>query len=216
MRPSLSCVLPLSGALLLWPQPTGAQVRVELGPVVGVFAPTSNVSATAPGSVLPLPGDAAKHRTGFAYGAAATLWPTQHFGLGLLAMRSSSELEFSSIGSDTAITAAVSFGAALALWRLPYGPRTNDIRFGIGLGVLKHEGAAYRPYGEPTSTAATASFGTLLALDPHLGVDLGLTAFLYRLQLSSGGTSAPQSRFQTDLLGRVAVAYRIGHPAKGR
>ncbi len=44
---------------------------------------------------------------------------------------------------------------------------------------------------------------------------MGLTAFLYSLRLAPGGTATSQSHFQTDLLGRVALVYRLGRPDAG-
>jgi len=187
-----------------------AQTRVDLGPVVGLYAPTSSVFAYQPSPIGPL-GAEATFGTGVAIGGEAVVWFSRHLGAGLLGATGATSLKFAGF----APTGHVVIGAGAAFWRVPFANEQSDLRIGAGVAYLKHTGSAFKPFGSPSNLAGFASFGTYRSITRSIGVELSLNACLYNLLLTEPGTGSPPppSRFQVDLLGRVGLIYqlRVGH-----
>ena len=203
----------LASGVLLRPQPLLAQDRVEVGPLVGFFAPTT----TFAGPLRMVPGsNNYTLNIAIAVGAEANIWLTPRVGLGaLIGWSPSAVRQESATLADTSLSAPVQlFGMFLAL-KFNLSHLNGDVRARAGAGYLRHMGAAFAPYGHPGSLTGLVGIEATLPLRRALRLTGGLDAYLYSLQLTDTFGTRYEHRFQADLLARVGLmwvpgAHRVG------
>ena len=186
---SRPCALALA-CLLLLTSATAAQTRVEVGPILGLYAPLGSFGPAVYYSTA-LPNDPAD-LSGVAVGGQARWWVTPRVGL-----QADATVAFSRVGGGPtpigvlpATAARVFTGSAQVLYSVLVGGDRRRIWVSAGAGVVRHGGAAYRPYGSPIQLAGAFGIGSTFPLGRKLSVLAGATALLYQLNVrDSVGTS---------------------------
>ncbi len=171
------------GGLLVGPPPVGAQVRIDVAPVIGYYHPLGTFDqASVYSTTLPT---SPQDLSGFAWGGAVHLWSGGHFGAEIQVVDASSTIAsvITPGGPSPPTSAHVLMATAQALYvasRTPEGPR---VWFGAGPGVVHHGGDAYAPYDSPTEIAATLSLGSAVAIWSHLDATFGVDMLFYAFDL---------------------------------
>jgi hypothetical protein len=172
------------------PPPASTQVRVDVGPLLALYAPLSAFQA-APYYTTQLPtspGDLG----GFAWGGEARLWMTLRVGLQFQVASTSSMVGGGNTpgGPVPSTPARVLTASVQALYQVATAGHGAQFWIGGGLGVVRHEGAAYAPYGAPAQLATALGAGAAMPLRRHLTATVGITTFLYSMDVAdSAGTS---------------------------
>lgn len=186
--------------------PLSGQVSVDIAPLGGFYAPTTDFAAQGTGPLVIGP-DRWKQTTAIAYGGEATLW-LGSLGVTASYLTTPSDVEVSAGFVDTTFKASVHIATVQAIFALRPGKIDNRVYFAAGVGQVMRRGAAYKANNEPSSTGAALGIGTRIELLPRLGIDLGLQTLIYKLGLKTATESFEKST-QIDLLGRVGVTFRL-------
>jgi hypothetical protein len=192
--------------LLSRPAPAVAQARIEVGPVLGVYLPAGSFQP-APYYSTALPSDPSD-MTGLAWGAEGRVWIGPRFGLQLGATVASSRVGGGAtpVGVLAPTSVRVLTGSVQALYNLQAGRRTHLWVSG-GVGVVRHGGQAYTPYGSPTQLTGVLGVGSSIPLQGQLRLTLGLITQLYSLTVRDSAARPVQRGFQVDAVPRVGIAW---------
>jgi len=183
------------------PASVQAQVHLDLGPVAGFYAPTTDFQ-----SIQPFFAPRWKQAISIAYGAQGTLWH-RHLGITASYIVAPSDVKVNgSTGPN--LDASIKVAALQALLALEVGDLANTVQLSAGVARVLRGGAAYRDYDGLASTALTLGVGGRFELLPRLDLDLGLSGLMYSLKLTSGAT-ATRSSSQVDLIGRAGLMLRL-------
>jgi len=208
--------LTLAGvAVVAVPGALRAQAALELGPFIGVYAPVGSLGT--PNEQGPLPTKASDLRA-LAWGAVGRLWFNARLAIELQGAVAASQfgggeyLVCGIVPSGCSLTppkeARVVTLAAQVLYRP--SPIGFPVWFSAGAGVVQHGGAAYANagIGAPRRLAGALGFG----LDQHLGrrltATLGVTTFIYSLEVDDGFGGSVMHGLHSDVLARLALAWR--------
>ncbi len=203
------------GAVLLGhlvPGAIAAQVRFDVGPYVGLYAPTGSFpSAPFPGP-FELPPARSRQGTAVAVGAQGTLWFVSRIGLSVQWGTTSSVVrtreEFGS--QDAEQSARVSAGALQLLVPLEVPSLQGRVYVGAGVGLVRRSGDFYEAYERPSNVAGVLGLGSDFALVRHAHLTLGFQSYLYSLRLRQEGGPTFDSGFQADMLARVGFMLELG------
>jgi hypothetical protein len=204
-RSRISLVAPVLVTVLA--PAASAQARVELGPFLAFYTPLSSFEL-APYYTTRLPhspGDL----SGAAWGGEARLWLTQRAGLQLQIAAASSTVGGGNTpgGPASSTPARVLTASAQALYTVPPCAHTARIWIGGGLGVVRHGGAAYAPYRAPTQLATVLGLGSAIPIGRHLNATVGVTTFLYSIDVSDSAGTALEHGAQVDPLVHAGLAW---------
>ncbi len=204
-RASVICVLILTVILAA---PVPAQVRLEVGPILGLYAPASNFQpAPYYSTALPnSPGDL----TGLALGGQGRLWLTSRLGIQLDAASTSSNVGGGNTpaGSFPPTGARVLTASAQLLFSLLAPSHNSHVWCSAGPGLVRHGGAAYSRYGSPIQLATAVGLGSAVPIAGRLSIDIGVTAFLYNLDVSDSVGTSLEHGFQVDPLVHAGITLR--------
>lgn len=184
-----------------------AQTSVEVGPLVALYAPvgTYNPNAGYSTALPSKPSDLG----GVAWGALGRLWLTPKLGVQLRGAATSSRFGGGMCCPGGIVTsptrATVVTVAAEALHRP--APAKFPLWFSAGLGIVRHGGPAYAPYGAPSPLAGVLGLGFDVHIGAHLTAALGVTELFYSLNFKGNGSTFEHGP-QTDVLAHVALAWR--------
>ena len=183
---------------------------VEIGPLVGVYAPVGTFrSPDAFSFTLPTtPSDLGA----VAWGGQGRLWVTPRFGVQLqaavAASRRAAPFNAPSSGSggvDT-IHAQIVILTAQVLYRP--APRALPLVLSAGIGIVRHGGDAYAGFSTPSPVAGVVGFGFDVHVGHALTATLGLTTLFYSIDLQDSGGRSLERGFQADLLPHLSLAWR--------
>ena len=196
---ALSCTVGLA-------RPCAAQDRLEIGPLLGLYAPLGSFQpAPYYSTALPTgPGD----MSALAVGAQARFWFRGRLGLQLQAAEASSNVGGGNTpgGVSPPSTVHILTGTVQALYNLhPWG-RTR-LWISGGAGLIRHGGTAYAPYGSPSRAAGVLGLGTSLPLTKHLRGELGLTTLLYSFDLQDSTATSIEHGFQVDPVASLGFTW---------
>ena len=90
-------------------------------------------------------------------------------------------------------------GTAQVLYNFTSSKAYHRIWLSAGLGVVRHGGPAYQPYGSPTSLAGVFGVGSTFPLAHRLNFTAGLTTMVYNLAVVDGAGATVQAGRQVDL-----------------
>jgi hypothetical protein len=185
--------------------PATAQARFEVGPLFAYYRPVGTFDPTAASSVtLPArPSD----KAGAALGVRGRVWLPNHIGVEFQAAEawSSVGLVFTPAGPIGPTSVTVLTLAAQGLYEVA-SAETCQFWLSAGGGLVRHDGDSYGRYGSPTPLAATLGFGSNIRLQGRLNAVLGLTTYLYFLEVRSSGTTL-QRGFQVDPLLQAGLTW---------
>ena len=184
-----------------------AQARVELGPLLALytpmsgFRPASYYTTSLPNS----PGDL----SGLAWGGDARLWFTQRAGLQLQIASASSRVGGGNTpgGPVSSTPARVLTASVQVLYTVATAARGTRLWIGGGVGVVRHGGAAYAPYGAPAQLATVLGLGSAIPIGRHLNATVGLTTFLYSIDVSDSAGTTLEHGAQVDPLVHAGLAW---------
>ena len=203
------------GAVLLahlTPGAIAAQVRFDVGPYVGFYAPIGSFpSAPFPGP-FELPPARSRQGTAVAVGAQGTLWFVPRIGLSVQWGTTSSVVRTrEQFGSqDAEQSARVSAGALQLLVPLEVPSLQGRVYVGAGVGLVRRSGDFYEAYERPSNVAGVLGLGSDFALVRHAHLTLGFQSYLYSLRLRQQGGPTFDSGFQADMLARVGFMLELG------
>jgi hypothetical protein len=186
-----------------------AQIRVDVGPLVAIYAPLGSFqseqvhSSSLPGS----PGDL----WGLALGGHVTVWPAQRFGVQLQAASAWSKPfagGFTPGGYVPSQSAEVVTVSAEVLYNLVSPRQKNRLWLGVGPGLVEHKGAGYTAIGvsAPSQMATVAEVGAAISEGRNLDLNLGVTMFFYNIMVSAFGNTLEQGT-QVDPLFHVGLSW---------
>ncbi|MES1259659.1 MAG: hypothetical protein ABUL71_03620, partial [Gemmatimonadota bacterium] len=197
---------------LLAPASLRAQVTVELGPLVGVYAPIGSFGPYDATSIA-FP-QSPSELTAFAWGGEARLWINRRIGVqlqGAVAKRSvgggvNTPAGWTSTPKDAQIVLA---SAQLVYRPSPAGPVTLS----AGIGTVRRSGDAFYVSPQQQVTGFNPMGGTVGAgydvdLGHRLVASLGVTAYLYSLDMHDRFGQKWEQGFQVDLLPHLTMAWR--------
>ena len=72
---------------------------------------------------------------------------------------------------------------------------------------MRHGGAAYAPYGAPAQLATALGLGSAIPIGLHLNATVGLTTFLYSIDVSDSAGTSLEHGAQVDPLVHVGLAW---------
>ena len=194
---------------------TGLSNGIVVTPYIGAYLPSSDVArvgATSGGSTV---NGALKHEVAAAFGATASYWLNDRFGLEAGGAYATSGLkgtmsatEFGSASSTQ--TAHVWLGSARVMMQLLPATSGYNLRFGIGPAVISRGGTAYAGDASGTTTGTTdfgaaASLCTRIGLTDKIGLRLRAEDYIYSAKLGYKGATAADnysfdSRTQNDFV----------------
>ena len=184
-----------------------AQTSVEVGPLVALYAPVGTFNSNA-GHSTALPSKPSD-LGGVAWGALGRLWLTPKLGVQLRGAAASSRFEGGMCcpgGFVTSPTRATVVTVTAEALHRP-APTILPLWFSAGLGIVRHGGPAYAPYGAPSPLAGVLGFGFDVHIGSHLTAALGVTELFYSLDFKGNGITFEYGP-QTDVLAHVALAWR--------
>lgn len=183
-----------------------AQVRAEFGPIIGYCRPVGSFESTS-ASAVTLPAHPSDN-AGAALGLEGRLWVGRRFGVELRAAN-----EWSSVpasvppGGPVGPTAAhVLTLAAQGIWALAVGPKARAW-VGAGVGLMRHGGSANAPYGSPTNVAGTIGLGSSIRVHDPIRAVLGVTTYLYSLNVQSALGPTLERGCQVDPLVHLGMVW---------
>lgn len=189
-----------------------AQVRFEVGPYIGIYAPTASFSsAPFPGPFM-LPPATSRQGTAVVVGAQGTLWLDSRLGLSIQWGTASSAVRTrAEFGVQEAEQPArVSAGAVQLLVPLQVPSLQGRVHVGAGVGLVRRSGDFYEAYERPRNVTGVLGLGSDFALSRLAHLTLGFQSYLYSLQLRDSEGTTFDSGFQTDLLARVGFMLLLG------
>jgi hypothetical protein len=194
------------------PEGLAAQVRFELGPYVGIYAPIASFSSAPFQGPFILGPATSRQGTAVMVGAQGTFWLDSRIGLSIQWGTASSTVrtreEFGTQESEE--SARVSAGALQLLVPLQVPSLQGRAHVGAGVGLMRRSGDFYEVYERPTNVAGVLGLGSNFALSRQVHLMLGFQSYLYSLQLRQTGGDTFDSSFQTDFLARVGVLLQLG------
>ena len=194
--------------LLALTTPLAAQSRIEVGPLVALYAPAGNFQpAPYYSTALPnSPGDL----TGVAWGGQGRIWFTPRFGVQVQVASASSTVGGGNTpgGSFPGTAARVLTASTQVLWGLSALPHNARFYLSAGAGLVRHGGKAYERYGPPTQLATVVGFGAAVPLGSHLAANAGVSTFLYNIDVSDSSGTSLEHGLQVDALIQVGVSLR--------
>jgi hypothetical protein len=183
-----------------------AQARYQVGPVVGYYRPIGSYWPTAVYAVgLPQrPSD----NSGPVFGVLGRVWLSDRGAVELQAAQAWSTVSqvFTPAGPIGPRSVHVLTVAMQGLFEAVSVERFH-FWLSAGGGLVRHGGESYAPFGSPTRPAATLGFGCRLRLHGGLGAELGLTDFLYFLDVRTDAGTSVQRGFQHDPMVRVGLTW---------
>ncbi len=169
-----------------------AQARVEVGPLVAVYTPLSGFHP-APYYTTRLP-NSPGDLSGLAWGEIASA--------------SSMVAGGQTPGGPVPSTpASVLTASVQALYNVVPTPHRARLWIGGGLGVVRHGGAAYAPYGAPAQLATALGLGSVIPIGRHLNATVGLTTFLYSIDVSDSAGTSLEHGAQVDPILHAGLAW---------
>ena len=197
-RSSARCVLTALTVTLAGP--AAAQTRLEVGALLGLYAPASSFQpASYYSTALPnSPSDLA----GLAWGGQGRLWLSLRFGMQLQVASASSNVGGGNTpgGPAPATPARVLTTSAQLAYKLLAPANGAQVWCSAGPGLVRHGGPAYSRYGSPTQFATAFGLGSAVPISSRLSADFGLTTFLYNLDVSDSTGASLEHGFQVDPL----------------
>lgn len=208
---SFVIALPLVAGLAA---PALAQVRGEIGPLVGFYRPFGHFDPTSVYSTS-LPTDPSQLR-GVAWGAEGQLSTGGRFGLaGQFAVASSTlPPVITPAGPSKATNARVTIATLQARYDVSPVRERVSVWLSAGPALVQHGGYAYRTYGSPRSVGAAAGVGIAVPIASMLRVFAGATALRYSFDVPMpaelrSNPGSLQHGPQTDAV--VNLGVRWGH-----
>jgi len=204
-RSPVSSVVAVLATVLTQAAP--AQARVELGPLLALYTPLSGFQP-APYYTTRLP-NSPGDLSGLAWGGETRLWFAQRAGLQLqIASASSMVGGGNTPGGPVPSTPSRVLTASLqALYTVATTPHGARLWIGGGLGVVRHGGAAYAPYGAPVQLATALTLGSAIPIGRHLKATVGLTTFLYSIDVSDSAGTSLEHGAQVDPLVHAGLVW---------
>jgi hypothetical protein len=170
-------------ASLAWQATAEAQVRLDVGPTIGLYAPVGDFRPAAYYSTaLPAsPQDLA----GFAFGAQGRLWLAPRVGVQVEGAVVSRHVGGGATpGGLVPATAARVFTSTLQLLYSLSAPASRPrVWLSAGGALVHHGGAAYAPYRGRTDLGGVVGLGSAIAIRPRLSVTAGLGMLVYQMAL---------------------------------
>ena len=166
-----------------------AQNHFELGPTVGAFAPLGSFRAQSfYSSGLPL---TPEDLTGLNLGVQGRLWTRSQFGFQIDGGVALSRVGGGGtpIGVSASYPARIFTGSAQLLYRITSAEAPVRLWFSGGAGVVQYGGRAYSTFTGRTRPAGVFGIATAILLHPGLDLNVGLSGFVYGLDLRD--TSVP-------------------------
>ena len=194
--------------LLVQATPLPAQSRIEVGPLLALYAPASHFQP-APYYSTALP-NSPSDLTGVAWGGQGRIWFTPRFGLQLQAASASSTVGGGATpgGFFPGTTARVFTASAQGLWAPFATPRNVQLWLSAGAGLVRHGGRAYERYGSPVQLATALGFGVSLPFGSHLAANLGVSTLLYNIDVSDSTGTSLEHGLQVDPLFHAGISLR--------
>lgn len=205
MRRFLGAALALAGITRV----VSAQVRVELEPVIGVYAGFSDWLRPGNGQFFSFP-DTLSQRTGVAFGGQATAWLGRRVGL-----RASVTTSASKVGPvrpnqfrDPVPSRVTTLGLE-ALLPIAELPTRGRVFLAGGVAVIRRSGDAYEGFEGTRDVGGTLGVGSQFRLTDRLNLQGDLRALLYNLRLTDPAGMEYPSAFQMDLQGHVGLSLQL-------
>jgi hypothetical protein len=191
----------------------GAQVTVEVGPLLGYYRPTGTFDPGIRSTALP---NAPSDLSGVALGAEASVQFGPRFAARLQAAEAASTIYAGPTpdGIEHRPTSArVSMATAEAVVDVVAAPQ-GVVWVSAGPALVRHGGDAYAPYGSPTQFAVALGVGSTVIVARRLRATLGLSALRYELNIPlprnlSLNPGSMERGTMTDLLLRAAVTWSV-------
>jgi hypothetical protein len=203
-----SSVLAALALVVMFGTAAPAQIRFDVGPLVAFYAPLSAFQP-APYYSISLPNSPGE-LGGVAWGGQGRVWFTQRFGVQLQVASARSTVA----GGNTpehfvASTPASVLTASLqALYNPASTPRKARLWLNAGVGLVRHGGTAYAPYGAPVQFATAFGFGSAIPLSSSgLQANLGVTTLLYSIDVSDNTGTSLEHGFQVDPLIHAGLSW---------
>jgi hypothetical protein len=201
-------------AVVLWlvsPATASGQVRFEVGPVLGFYAPVGSFATPDfYSTALPIkPSDL----SGLAYGGEGRLWLTPRFGFQVQGAVASSRFGGGMAVPSGYVTSPVDAQVVTVTAQVLYRPAPwrSSLSLSAGYGVVHYGGDAYAGMQGLTSLAAVLGLGIDVPLGRRLTATLGVTSLLYSLNVRDPGAgvvgSTVQRGFRIDVLPHVTLAW---------
>jgi hypothetical protein len=166
-------------ALLSFAAPASGQVNASLGPFVGYYQPLGHFD---PASIYvsSLPEKPSQLR-GAAWGGSGHVSIGRRFGVtGLFAQTMSRVPEVITPGGPRGPTdATVTVATLQGQYDLSPPPKAHRVWVNAGPAFVRHGGAAYAPYGSPTSLGAALGLTLVVAIASRLQVTADATGVFY-------------------------------------
>jgi hypothetical protein len=147
---------------------------------------------------------------GAAWGGVGRIWLAPRLGLQLQITTSSSTVGGGATpGGDFPGTAARVFTAsAQGVCALLAAPRSITLWLSAGAGLVGHGGAAYARYGSPVQLATVLGFGSAVPMGSHLIANVGVSTFLYNIDVSDSTGTSLEHGFQVDPVLHAGLGVR--------
>jgi hypothetical protein len=192
-----------------------AQVRVEVGPILGYYRPYGSFdSASVYSTALP---NTPQNLKGGAWGGDARVWFGKRLGTELKALVAHSTIPevFTPAGPRGPTPATITTASAQGLLTVLGTPARHQVWVSAGVGAIRHGGDSYASYGSPWDFGLAVGAGARIRLTPHVHATFGLTTLVYTfdlpmppaLRLNPG--SLEHGR-QVDVLTHVGLSWMVG------
>ena len=191
------------------PAAATAQRAVEIGPVVGVYAPFGSYEHVSPYWRVGTPDHPSENRA-IAVGLEARAWLNGRFGFQLQTVTSSVNhpTVITPAGGSIASSTRVSSVTAQAVYNFSPESSRNRLWVAAGGGAIRHSGSAYAPYGSPTNPVGSLGVGSTLTVARNLRASVGVSSLLYHWNLSdTNGTY--QRGFEHDILAHGGITWDL-------
>ncbi|MFN2602210.1 MAG: hypothetical protein ABR582_05575 [Gemmatimonadaceae bacterium] len=190
------------------PTAASAQLGVEIGPIIGAYAPGGNYDHTAPYWRVGTPEHPGENR-GVAFGLEARAWVNGRFGVQFQTVTSS-------VNHPTAYTPEGPFASstrmssvtAEAVYNFSPESSRNRLWVAAGGGAIRHSGSAYAPYGSPTNPVGSLGVGSTLNFAKTLRASVGVNTLLYHWNLSDANGTY-QRGFEHDILAHGGITWDL-------
>jgi hypothetical protein len=193
------------------PGTAASQIRLDVGPYVGIYAATASFGSAPFASPIPLPASS-RHGMAAVVGAKSAIWVGQSIGLGLQWGTASSTVRTRDEASremENPGRVSVSAVQLLVPLQVEALQGRGQAYLSGGVGLLQRSGEFYEAYDQVKNVAGVVGLGSKFAIAGPAHVTLDFESYLYSLQLQQPGTSF-DSQFQADLLARVGVVLGLG------
>src|ERR1019366_1509357 len=210
----ISLVLCVAAAIAA-PETAAAQAGVEVGPVVGLYAPVTSFAPVGIYSTkLPVkPSDL----SGLAEGAEVQLWFNQRLGIQVQGAVADSRFGGGIFVPAGFVTKPQDAQVVAVTAQVVYRPAPGGLplQLSAGAGVVHHTGYAYDGFKGLSPVAGTLGIRYERSIGRWFSAALGVTTFLYSLDVrDTGGDFGQQFErgFQVDLLPYLSVTWRSARP----